>query len=388
MPKLIEINVSEVRQIKRVRKDLGDLIQLAHSIETVGLLHPIVLTKDRRLVAGERRLAAFRQLGRKRIPAHLVESLDDALTLLLAERDENTCRKDFTPMEVYAVDERLRPLEEKAAKQRQGEGGGRGKKAPRKTSRQNGGKFSGDSRDRIAAAVGVSHGTLEKIRKVAEAAERAPKKWAPIVAEMEETGNVDKAYRELRRQDREKNLRTISRGNKKLGTEKTYAIIYADPPWKYDYPDSVTPSRSIANQYPQTELKEICELPVRKLLTPDAVLFLWVPAPLIFQAGQVIEAWDFEYRTQLVWDKEVLGAGHYVRMQHEILMIAVHGEPITPREKDRPRSILRKKKSSKHSEKPEQVVKLIEKMYPRLPKIELWARARRKGWDAWGNEAD
>jgi N6-adenosine-specific RNA methylase IME4 len=74
-------------------------------------------------------------------------------------------------------------------------------------------------------------------------------------------------------------------------------------------------------------------------------------------------------------------------MQHEVLLIAVHGDPITPREKDRPRSILRQKRSSKHSEKPEQVVKLIESMYPRLPKIELWARTARKGWAVWGNEA-
>lgn len=388
MPKLTEMNVSEVRQIKRVRKDLGDLVQLAHSIETVGLLHPIVVTKERRLVAGERRLAAFKQLGRKRVPTYVVESLDDALTLLLAERDENTCRKDFTPMEVYAVDQRLRPLEEKAAKERMSDGG---KEAGRGRQRKGGAKLAPPkvkSRDLIARAAGVSHGTLEKIRKVAEAAERAPKKWESIIAEMEETGNVDRAYREVRRQDREKNLRTISRGNKRLGTEKTYAIIYADPPWKYDHPDSVTPSRSIANQYPQMELEEICELPVRKLSTPDAMLFLWVPSPLIFKAADVMDAWGFEYRTQLVWDKEALGSGHYVRMQHEVLLIAVHGDPITPREKDRPRSILRQKKSSKHSEKPEQVVKLIEKMYPRLPKIELWARARRKGWDAWGNQAD
>ena len=91
----------------RCRKDLGDVRALADSIKAVGLLHLPVVTGDRKLVAGERRLAAMRLLGWTETPVHEVATLAEAADLLRAERDENTCRKDLSPSEAVAIGERI-----------------------------------------------------------------------------------------------------------------------------------------------------------------------------------------------------------------------------------------------------------------------------------------
>src|SRR5688572_12030318 len=83
----------------RVRKDMGDLASLANSMKLHGLLHPVVVKKDRTLVAGHRRLEAARHLGWHEIAVTVINVED----LLSAERDENTERKDFTPTEAVAI---------------------------------------------------------------------------------------------------------------------------------------------------------------------------------------------------------------------------------------------------------------------------------------------
>jgi N6-adenosine-specific RNA methylase IME4 len=79
------------------------------------------------------------------------------------------------------------------------------------------------------------------------------------------------------------------------------------------------------------------------------------------------------------------GLGHYVRVRHELLLIATRGAMPTPRESDRPDSVI-EAPAGRHSEKPAAAYERIERMYPELAKLELFARAPRPGWDAWGNQ--
>jgi N6-adenosine-specific RNA methylase IME4 len=132
------------------------------------------------------------------------------------------------------------------------------------------------------------------------------------------------------------------------------------------------------------DLADICGLPIVDLVTPDAALFLWVTVPCLFQARDVIEAWGFEYKSNYVWDKLKTGLGFWNRNQHEHLLIATRGNFPAPRPGDCPviQSLRRE-----HSRKPDETYELIERMYPELPKIELFARGMRKGWAAWGNQA-
>lgn len=162
----------------------------------------------------------------------------------------------------------------------------------------------------------------------------------------------------------------------------TYAVLYADPPWRYEFP--VSESRAVENHYPTMALEDIMALEVPA--APDCVLFLWATSPKLEEALQVVRAWDFTYRTSLVWVKEHIGLGYYARQQHEWLLVAVRGEPGTPAEVDRPASVISAPRPERHSQKPEVVYDLIERMYPGREKCELFARSPREGWAAWGNE--
>jgi ParB family chromosome partitioning protein len=190
--------VGDIRVGHRHRSDLGDLVPLIKSIQEVGLLHPLVVTPDMQLVAGARRLAAVKELGWKEVPVRVVEGLDDAVAALRAERDENTCRKDFTPSEAVAIGQALEELERVEAKKRQREHGGT---APGKAKNTPGNlpEVNGDARDKVAAAVGMSGRTYDKAKDVAEAAEKEPEKYGDLVQQMDQTGKVDPAHKELKR---------------------------------------------------------------------------------------------------------------------------------------------------------------------------------------------
>jgi N6-adenosine-specific RNA methylase IME4 len=130
----------------------------------------------------------------------------------------------------------------------------------------------------------------------------------------------------------------------------------------------------------------ICALPVSELATDAAVLFLWTTAPHLQEAFRVIESWRFAYKTNVAWVKDRSGLGYWIRNQHELLLIAARGDIPAPSPNRRPVSIIEAPRRE-HSRKPDEVYELIERMYPDLPKIELFARSRRPGWDRWGNEA-
>lgn len=191
---------------------------------------------------------------------------------------------------------------------------------------------------------------------------------------------------EQRRVERLDKIVQISSGNSDLAeTAVLYPIVYCDPPWKYDY--SPTDNREIENHYPTMTLEEICLLPVAEIATPDSVLFLWTTSPKLAESMRVIDAWGYTYKTCMVWDKERMGMGYYARQQHELLLIATRGAVPVPEPRNRPPSVVRVRRDNEHSAKPAEFYELIERMYPDLAKIELFARNTRGGWAAWGNQA-
>jgi N6-adenosine-specific RNA methylase IME4 len=193
---------------------------------------------------------------------------------------------------------------------------------------------------------------------------------------------------EARRAERIERLANVSKGNAPLGLEQTYPIILADPPWYFEaYNEISGVERAAGNHYPTMALEEICALPVKGLATDSAALFLWTTAPHLQEALRVIDAWGFNYRTNIVWVKDRFGLGYYVRNQHELLLVATHGQLPTPDPANRPPSVIEAPRRE-HSRKPDETYTLIERMYPELPKIELFARAKRTGWAAWGNQAE
>lgn len=168
-----------------------------------------------------------------------------------------------------------------------------------------------------------------------------------------------------------------------LEGKKKYAVIYADPPWRYEH--SMDSGDAVENHYPTMQLSDICALPVGEIAARDCVLFLWATSPKLPEAFEVLRAWGFTYRTNSVWVKHYIGPGYYFRQRHELLLVATRGEPPTPEEQNRPDSV-QEHPRTEHSKKPEAYYGLIEAMYPGATRIELFAREAREGWDCWGNE--
>ena len=176
----------------RTRKHLGDIQQLADSISTIGLLHPIVITPENKLIAGYRRIMAYKLLGKDEIPHTVVNSLDGLLATL-AEQHENTCRLDFTPSEAVEIGKAVEPLEREKAEQRKKSGYNQYNVPP-----ENFSDGSGNALDKVAIVTGLSRPTYTKAKKIVEAVEEQPE-LTYIVKEMDETGKVDRAFKELNR---------------------------------------------------------------------------------------------------------------------------------------------------------------------------------------------
>jgi N6-adenosine-specific RNA methylase IME4 len=147
-----------------------------------------------------------------------------------------------------------------------------------------------------------------------------------------------------------------------------YAVILADPAWDYRlYNEESGSSRAAAEPYPTMTLDEICASPVSDLANDAAALFLWTTAPHLQESFQALAAWGFEYKTNAVWVKDKIGLGHFIRGQHEILLIATRGDMPCPLPANRPPSVITANRRE-HSRKPDEAYEMIEQMYPDLPR--------------------
>jgi N6-adenosine-specific RNA methylase IME4 len=195
---------------------------------------------------------------------------------------------------------------------------------------------------------------------------------------------------ELRQEIRALRRRKVLDGHATLSG--MYRVIYADPPWAYQDRGATADGslQKAERHYPVMSIEELCKLPVGAHALPDAVLFLWIPAPqLLLNPGprDVIEAWGFGYKTGGVWDK-VLGTwGHYLHICHEHVAICTRGSCLPDRPTPQPGSVYHERRSNVHSQKPAGIrTRWIEQLYTRGPFLELFARERIPGWDAFGND--
>jgi N6-adenosine-specific RNA methylase IME4 len=113
----------------------------------------------------------------------------------------------------------------------------------------------------------------------------------------------------------------------------------------------------------------------------NAVLFMWVTAPLLRRCFPIIEAWGFEYKTHFVWDKIKHNMGHYSSVRHEDLLVCTKGAC-------KPDNAKQSIERAKHSQKPREFYEIIETLYDHGRKLELFSRNRREGWEMDGNEQE
>lgn len=345
----------------RYRKDLGDVEALADSIRSVGLLHPVVVTPEGRLIAGQRRLAACRILGWDEVPATVI----DLEQVILGEQHENLARKDLLPSEIVALKRAIEPLEREAAHKRQGARNDLEHPATVAECEK-----KGEARNRIARLLGVGRTTLARAEEVVEAAEADPDEYGHLVEQMDRSGSVAAAHRRLRVQQQARQLETepppLPCG--------PFHIIVADPPWRYDTGNSLP--------YPTMDIEQIKALPVAKIAEQDAILWLWTTNAHLRVAFDVVEAWGFEYKTLLTWVKDRMGTGEWLRGQTEHCLLAARGKPVFLHGSH---ATVLQAVRREHSRKPEEFYALVEATCPGS-KVELFARQVRCGWQLFGDQ--
>jgi len=169
-----------------------------------------------------------------------------------------------------------------------------------------------------------------------------------------------------------------------------FGVIYADPPWHFTTRSPKGQGRSASRHYKTMTLREIMDMPVSGISADDCALFMWAIDPMLPHALQVIEAWGFQYKTvAFTWVKEnrasdgyFTGMGYWTRANPEMCLLATRGRP---RRLARDVRQLVMAPRGRHSEKPEEVARRIERLVPG-PYCELFARRKRDGWTVWGNE--
>jgi N6-adenosine-specific RNA methylase IME4 len=173
-----------------------------------------------------------------------------------------------------------------------------------------------------------------------------------------------------------------------------YGTILADPPWQFaNRTGKMAPEHKRLSRYSTLTLREIKEIPVSAAAADQSHLYLWVPNALLREGMEVMEAWGFEYKTNIIWHKirkdggpDGRGVGFYFRNTTEVILFGVRGGLRTLPPGRRQVNIIKSHKRE-HSRKPDEQYEIIEACSPG-PYLELFARGKRPGWSQWGNEAE
>jgi N6-adenosine-specific RNA methylase IME4 len=176
---------------------------------------------------------------------------------------------------------------------------------------------------------------------------------------------------------------------------RQFATILADPPWRFtNRTGKMAPEHRRLSRYGTMALKEICTLPVGDVATTPAHLYLWVPNALLPDGLAVMQAWGFDYKSNLVWHKirkdggsDGRGVGFYFRNVTEVLLFGTRGRNARTLAPGRRRVNLLASRKREHSRKPDEFYDLIEACSPG-PRLEMFARGNRPGWASWGNQAE
>lgn len=175
--------------------------------------------------------------------------------------------------------------------------------------------------------------------------------------------------------------------------ERRYGAVLADPPWRFmNATGKMAPEHRRLQRYATMSIEEIAALPVERCAAEASHLYLWVPNALLPEGLAVMAAWGFRYKTNLVWFKtrrdggpDGRGVGFYFRNVTELVLFGVRGRHARTLAPGRRQVNLIASMKREHSRKPDAIYDLIEACSPG-PRLELFARHHRPGWDQWGDE--
>jgi N6-adenosine-specific RNA methylase IME4 len=176
---------------------------------------------------------------------------------------------------------------------------------------------------------------------------------------------------------------------------RRFACVLADPPWQFvNRTGKMAPEHKRLSRYGTMDVGAISTLPVAEISAPTSHLYLWVPNALLPEGLEVMRAWGFAYKSNIVWHKlrkdghsDGRGVGFYFRNVTELVLFGVRGKNARTLQPSRTQVNYVGTRKREHSRKPDELYPIIEGCSPG-PRIELFARGIRQGWTCWGNEAD
>ncbi len=176
---------------------------------------------------------------------------------------------------------------------------------------------------------------------------------------------------------------------------RKFGTILADPPWQFqNRTGKVAPEHKRLSRYGTMDLDAIKRLPVAEAAAEVSHLYLWVPNALLPEGLAVMQAWGFQYKSNLVWHKirkdggpDGRGVGFYFRNVTELILFGVRGKNARTLDPARSQVNFLATRKREHSRKPDEQYPLIEACSPG-PFLEMFARGERQNWTVWGNQAD
>ncbi len=177
--------------------------------------------------------------------------------------------------------------------------------------------------------------------------------------------------------------------------KRKFATVLADPPWRFqNATGKMAPEHRRLSRYGTLSLEEIKALPVANLAAEPSHLYLWVPNALLAEGLEVMAAWGFTYKSNIVWHKirkdggpDGRGVGFYFRNVTELVLFGIRGKNARTLAPGRRQVNFIASRKREHSKKPDELYPIIEACSPG-PFVELFARGARPGWKAWGDQAD
>ena len=234
----------------------------------------------------------------------------------------------------------------------------------------------------IAGQVGVSTGKLAQAEVVRN---KSPELWKKA---KDGEVTIGAAYAEIKKEEKKKQREELLAEQKKAIDEGAveaptglFDVVAIDPPWAYGRRYDPDSSR-VANPYPEMQQSELMkiELPVKD----DSVLLLWTTHQFLFDAKALMDHWGFTYKATIVWDKEKMGMGAWLRMQCEFCLVGIKGKPYW--ENTRYRDIIREARRE-HSRKPDAFFAMVEEITAGR-RLEYFSREKRQGWEVFGNDVE
>ena len=347
----MKIKLTEIRNVEP-RRAHGNIKELAESIKREGLLQPLVINQNNKLICGRRRFEAVRLLGWDGVEVYQIKTEDDIDSLSKAIT-ENVMRLNLTWQEEVTAKEELDQL----MREKFGEAP---KHRPDKSSCNEELWSYRKTSQLLQEAEGKTIQDIQLAREI---------KKDP---ELEKVKTRTGALIELKKKKQKEKIKTLE------APEGLFQVIVIDPPWETIYNPT---GRRGGAKYPtmsEIEIKDI-KLPADK----DCVLWLWTTNRFLHEAFHILEYWGFQYKNIFTWVKSQLGLGDWGRTQTEHILLGVKGKPLVDF-KNQKNIIIADRKG--HSEKPDEFYEMVEKCCFGKARLDYFARRQRKGWSSYGDE--